>query len=553
MEAEPVEGVACDAEPIVLTTAGGVDYVRTPDACFEGLPDWPYESQYVEIDGLRQAYVDEGPADGEVVLLLHGQPSWSYLYRDMIPVLADAGYRVIAMDHLGMGRSDKPIDIESYSYVGHVDRLVAFIDELGLTDINVFVQDWGSLIGLNVAGTNPELFATIAVGDGNLVPVPDGVELFPPVENPDEVVDIASPFAAIPAQQVPFYDGCELLLGPDEGYFGDWMAYAMTAESFEASEVVEAMTWYDLTPAEEAAYDAPFPSREYMAGPRSFPSLANQLGGNTADGWVGLTTFEKPFLTLWASNDPGNLGSCATQQNLIDNVPGAAGQPHDRLPEASHFLQDDQGTEIATRLVDWYATLDAAGDETASRRRDRSWRRARWVRARRRMDDGTLRAWVSADPMTLEEFEAIDLPDNWIKNQPRESSVDGGVFDASPGSDEVVFEEYFGFRWFHSATVVEVGVPVDDEGLLSGALVEKVHEISYEPGSTVIALVSPDGETYVRIGRDAGRATDDPTLPTGWEIVEIDVPDGYTTMLPVPTLVIRTDNEDSFQGPVTEL
>jgi haloalkane dehalogenase len=167
VETEPAEEVACDSEPVVLTTADGIDFVRTPDACFEDLPDWPYEAQYVEIDGLRQAYVDEGPADGEVVLLLHGQPSWSYLYRDMIPVLADAGYRVIAMDHLGMGRSDKPIDIEAYSYLGHNDRLETFIDELGLTDINLFVQDWGSLIGLRVAGENPDLFATIAVGDGN--------------------------------------------------------------------------------------------------------------------------------------------------------------------------------------------------------------------------------------------------------------------------------------------------------------------------------------------------------------------------------------------------
>jgi hypothetical protein len=146
----------CDADPVILTTDDGVEFVRTPDSCFEDLPDFPYEPRYVEIDGLRQAYVDEGPADGEVVLLLHGQPSWSYLYRDMIPVFADAGYRVIAMDHLGMGRSDKPIDIDDYSYVGHADRLEQFIAELGLTDINLFVQDWGSLIGLKVAGENPE-------------------------------------------------------------------------------------------------------------------------------------------------------------------------------------------------------------------------------------------------------------------------------------------------------------------------------------------------------------------------------------------------------------
>jgi hypothetical protein len=218
-----------------------------------------------------------------------------------------------------------------------------------------------------------------------------------------------------------------------------------------------------------------------------------------------------------------------------------------RLPLVDPLLK----SALATRLVDWYATLDAAGDETAAGDERVGFELLE------RMDDGTLRAWVSAEPMTLEQFDAIELPPGWIKNQPRESSVHGGAFDASPGADEIVYEEYFGFRWFHSATVVEVGVSVDDEGLLAGSLVEKVHEISYEPGSTVIALVSPDGETYVRIGRDAGRATDDPTLPTGWEIVEIDVPDDPwnppTTMLPTPTLVIRTDNEDSFQGPVSGL
>ena len=346
----------CDAEPSAMSTPGGVDFVRTPNACFVDLPGWPYEPRYVEIDGLRQAYVDEGPADGEVVLLLHGQPAWSYLYRDMIPVFIDAGYRVIAMDHLGMGRSDKPVAIESYSYVGHVDRLEAFIEALDLVDINLFAQDWGSLIGLKVAGEKPSLFATITIGDGALPPVPAGVEAFPRVENPAEMVEIESPFVEIPAQQPVFRDGCDLIL-EESIDFADWMTYSMTAESFHASEVVEAMTWYDLTPAEEAAYDAPFPNRTYMAGPRAFPSLVNQLGGNTIDAWTGLQSFEKPFLTLWAANDPGNLGRCEAQQTFIDNVPGASGQPHDRLPEASHFLQDDQGTEIATRMVDWLTTV----------------------------------------------------------------------------------------------------------------------------------------------------------------------------------------------------
>lgn len=355
------DSASCGAEPTVLTTTGGVDFVRTPDSCFDDLPDWSFAPEYVEIDGLRQAYVDEGPADGDVVLLLHGQPSWSYLYRYMIPVFVDAGYRVIAMDHLGMGRSDKPTDIAAFSYLGHGERLETFIDELELTEINLFVQDWGSLIGLKVAGERSGLFASVTVGNGSLPVVPDGVAPFPPVENPDELNDLDSPFASFPEQQAPFYDGCEVIATPSSEFFADWMLYAMTGESFTAGAVIEALTWFDLPPEEEAAYDAPFPDRLYMAGPRVFPSLVNELGGATAEAWAGLQAYTKPFLTLWADNDPGSLGACETQERLIDGVPGASGQPHDRLAEASHFLQDDQGTEIAARIVDWMSSLDPTG------------------------------------------------------------------------------------------------------------------------------------------------------------------------------------------------
>jgi haloalkane dehalogenase len=341
------------SEPEIMTTADGVEFVRTPDAGFEDLPDFPYEARYVEIDGLRQGYVDEGPADADPILLLHGQPSWSYLYRKMIPVLVDAGHRVIAMDHIGMGRSDKPIDIEYYSYLGHIDRLEKFIEALNLEHITLFCQDWGSLIGLYVAGENPEWFDRIVVGDGTLPVVPAGVQPYPEVENPDELnTDIEAPFADIPPQQFPFFDeeGNRLIPGDPATAFADWMVYSMTAESFHPAEVVEALTYFDLPTEEEAAYDAPFPSRIYMAGPRVFPSLVNDLSGVTADAWIGLLEYEKPFLTIWASNDPGNLGQQATQDRLINNIPGAAGQPHMRLPEASHFLQDDQGAEIA-RLI----------------------------------------------------------------------------------------------------------------------------------------------------------------------------------------------------------
>ena len=349
---DPQEQLDCDAEPIIRTTADGVEFVRTPTGCFEDLPNFNYALESVDIDGLRQGYVDEGPADAPVVLLLHGQPTWAFLYRKMIPVLVDAGYRAIAMDHLGMGSSDKPIDIADYSYLGHIDRLEKFINALGLRDITLFAQDWGSLIGLHVAGENPDWFARIVIGDGALPVVPEGVEPYPRVENPNEIdPDLQFIFQLIPPQQPPFYDGCIPIgsTGPD---FGAWMEYSMKAEAFHPAEVVEGLTWFDIPDEDEAAYDAPFPSRIYMAGPRVFPSLVNELGGQNQDAWEGLMQFEKPFLTIWASNDPGNLGSCEMQDNLIDNIPGAEGLPHTRLPEASHFLQDDQGAEIARRIVE---------------------------------------------------------------------------------------------------------------------------------------------------------------------------------------------------------
>ena len=319
-----------DDQQEIMTTSAGVEFVRTPDSRFQGLPDWPYEPQYVEIDGLRQAYVDEGPADGPVVLLLHGQPSWSYLYRKMIPVLADAGFRVIAMDHLGMGRSDKPIDIESYSYLGHNDRLLRFIEELDLRDINLFAQDWGSLIGLRVAGLNPDRFARIAIGDGMLPVIPEGFQPYPPVENPNETEDIEPLFGAMPAQQVPFYDGCEPIGGPDEGYFGDWMVYAMKAAGFHASEVLEAMTWFDLPPDEEAAYDAPFPSRIYMAGPRTFPSLVNEVPGTDRGGLGGADVVGPPlpddlgFQRPW---EPGLVRGAAAAGGLHAGCGGSTPRP----------------------------------------------------------------------------------------------------------------------------------------------------------------------------------------------------------------------------------
>jgi pimeloyl-ACP methyl ester carboxylesterase len=481
----------------IMTTKEGVEFVRTPDSCFDSLPDWPYTPKYVGLDGLRQAYVDEGPADGEVVLLLHGQPSWSYLYRKMIPVLADAGFRVIAMDHLGMGRSDKPIDIASYSYLGHNKRLLRFIEVLDLRDINLFVQDWGSLIGLRVAGLNPDRFARIAVGDGMLPVWPEGLLPFPPVENPNETEVIAPLFAGMPAQQVPFYDGCEPLGGPDEGYFGDWMTYAMKAESFHASEVVEAMTWFDLPPDEEAAYDAPFPGRIYMAGPRTFPSLVNDVPGTTEEAWAGLIASDRPFLAIWASNDPGNLGSCEVQQHLVDSIPGAAGQSHDRLAEASHFLQDDQGEEIARRLVEFYSDR--------SDRTDESLRGMRYCEILLGfLIDGEIRAevwgtqglnlcpaekWQALDPESIQAEYGADFIE---MNGPRYTMMDAGSIDLPDGERRT----YGDLEMQRLATLVLNPSQVSADPYTE-ARVERTTVFEFWSGFQVFQLTSPEGAVYV--------------------------------------------------------
>lgn len=539
---EPTAAASCAAEPQVLTSTGGVEFVRTPDVCFAEITDFPYEGQSVEIDGLRQAYVEAGPADGDVVLLLHGQPSWSYLYRKMIPVLADAGYRVIAMDHLGLGRSDKPIDIDDYTYLGHSDRLEAFINALELSDINLFAQDWGSLIGLRVAGLNPDWFASIAVGNGALPALPAGVELYPPVENPDEIIDILSPFADVPDQQYAFYDGCEALFEQDPDVFARWMEYAMKGASFHASEVLEANTWFPLPEAEEAAYDAPYPSRIYMAGIRKFPSIANEIAGQNDAALAGLLAFDRPFLTIWGGNDAGNMGTCEAQQFFIDNVPGAAGQPHTRLAEAGHFLQDDQGDEIARRLIEFYEANREAPPQVG-------------FEILQINSPTEIIVWVS-DEITLAEFEALELPEGWSKNQPRESDSNMGSFARSPGASvdgPLTEQELFGFTWRHNATIIESGIEMDDEGLLTAALVDKYHEITFGADSTIYILVGPGGEQYIRVSRDAGRASDNPTLPDGWQLVEHVLTEPLTLTLPNPTLNIRADNQDSFQGPVEML
>lgn len=356
----------CGSRPQIAHTVQGVAYLRTPDSCFADLPDWPYEPRYVEIDGLRQAYVDVGPADADPVLLLHGQPSWSYLYRRMIPELVQGGHRVIAMDHLGMGRSDKPVNTGFYTFDGHADRLDRFVEDLGLTDVTLFAQDWGSIVGLWDAASNLDRYDRIVIGNGGLPVVPHATEL-PPADDPG-VASFGQLLSTIPENQPPFFDadGNSLLpspptaggavAAPADTLFGQWAGYAYHSEDFTASTMLEALSYRALTPDEEAAYDAPFPTRDYMAAPRTFPSLRNDLVGRTQDKLDALTSYERPFLTIFGGNDPGLVGEGDAQEAMTTSIPGALGQPHHRYPDASHFLQEDQGEDIARRVDQFIST-----------------------------------------------------------------------------------------------------------------------------------------------------------------------------------------------------
>jgi hypothetical protein len=257
------------------------------------------------------------------------------------------------------------------------------------------------------------------------------------------------------------------------------------------------MTWFDLPPDEEAAYDAPFPSRIYMAGPRTFPSLVNEVSGTTEEAWEGLTSSERPFLTIWASNDPGNLGSCEVQQQLADSMPGAAGQPHDRLAEASHFLQDDQGEEIARRLVEFYSDR--------SDRTDESQRGMRYCEILLGYQvGGELRAevwgtqglnlcpveeWEALDPEAIQaEYEADFI--QW--NGPRAGVMDMGTMEL-PDAER---RTYGDLEMQRVATLVVDPTQMSSDPYTE-LTVERTSGFEFWSGFEVYQLTSPEGAVYV--------------------------------------------------------
>ena len=287
--------------------------LRTPESRFAHLPDFPWQPQYTEVGGLRVAHIDEGPRDAPTVLLMHGEPSWSFLYRKMIPVLLQAGMRVVAPDLVGFGRSDKPAQRRDHSYGNQVAWMNAWLQALDLREVTLFCQDWGSLIGLRMVVHAPTRFARIVLANGGL---PTGTT-------------------------------------PTPRAFRIWRAFARFSPWFPIGRIVAYGCARNLTPAEIAAYDAPFPQRRYRIAARLMPGFVPTTGQdpqseNNLRAWEFFAHSELPFLTLFSNRDPVTRGDQKVWQRT---VPGAQGQAHAIIRGAGHFLQEDKGGEVAEAIA----------------------------------------------------------------------------------------------------------------------------------------------------------------------------------------------------------
>ena len=312
--------------------------LRTPDVRFENLADYDFEPHYVYIDGLRMHYVDEGPADAAPILLMHGEPSWSYLYRKLIPILTDAGHRVIAPDLIGFGRSDKLPRTEDYSYQRQVDWMTAFVREIDLNDATLFCQDWGGLIGLRVVAEEPDRFARIVAGNTGL---PDAGGLMGYIGPTLFRLRV-------------WWEGkvTKEELDAEPGFLR-WVAYSRTADEFPIASIIQTGTASELPPEVVDAYNAPFPDDTYKAAARIMPSLVPTQLLKNREVWDDcFSKWEKPFLTAFSDGDPITAG---VEKDFQARIPGAKGQPHVIIKGASHFLQEDNPEELAKIILDFIA------------------------------------------------------------------------------------------------------------------------------------------------------------------------------------------------------
>ena len=525
----PVEPAdACklpDEEVPVMATSSGIEYVRTPDECFADLVNFPFDPHYAEVDGMRMHYTDEGPADGEVVLMLHGQPSWSYLYRKMIPVFAEAGYRAIAADHIGMGRSDKPVDPRVHTYEQQVQWNKDFIDALELDNITLFVQDWGSLIGLRVAGDMPDRVARIVLANGNLPPLTADFNPFRlPVFEFDD---------ALPLDTVEFFAN-----RPSDNFvnsFQAWIDWAAGVPILFAADVVQLGGVVDLSEGELASYNAPFPSEIYRGAIRAFPSMIATFDGSQLPALEALGRYDRPFLSLAGEFDR-NLGSQATQNEWINRVPGAEGQPHNRY-NAGHFIQDDVGEEMAGDVVDFMEKTPIPEALPLYGRRYCEILLVETIEETLTalvynsigLNDCPQEQWDAIDAQAIADEFSADLaskngPRFWLLDliTPGEGGTGTGVI---PGAGEV---EMFGGIDMRLAASVEVGGTVDQEA--TPYVINSVQRntlYTLVAGRRVYELHDPDGGRYIM--QSMSRIIDDEleiweltrlgerlSLPEGW-------------------------------------
>ena len=295
-------------------------FLRTPDESFRDLPGWPFAPRYAELpsgdgDRLRVHFVDEGPREAPIVLLLHGEPSWAYLYRKMIPVLVGAGLRAVAPDLIGFGRSDKPTERSDYTYQRHVDWMRAFLAGQELRPVTLFAQDWGGLIGLRLATAMPERFDRLVIAN-TFLPTGD--------RDPGDA-------------------------------FRMWRQFSQEVPVFPTGRILQGATTTELPPDVVAAYEAPFPDESYKAGARQFPTLVPARPDDPAAepnrrAWAVLERFEKPFLTAFSDADPITRGGDRIFQA---RVPGARGREHPTIQGAGHFLQEDRGEELGKIVAEF--------------------------------------------------------------------------------------------------------------------------------------------------------------------------------------------------------
>src|SRR6478735_626054 len=317
------------------------DVLRTPDGRFLGLPGYPFDPHYAEVeaqglDPVRMHYLDEGPADGPVALLLHGQPTWCYLYRTVVPVLVDAGIRVIAPDNIGFGRSDKPVVATDYTFARHIEWTRSLVNGLDLRDITLVAQDWGGPIGLSVLAAEPDRFARVVAANTILH-----------TADPALAGRLGWALHGLGESQVVI-----------EQALVDYLLHTQRAPELRASDFLGAATTTPLAPEVLAAYDAPYPSSAYTAGLRQMTALL-PLTRNDVGARIGRRTmraleeFDRPFVTAYSDGDPATRGWDRVFQ---ERVPGALGRRHVTIARAGHFLQEDAGQELGRVVAEVMAT-----------------------------------------------------------------------------------------------------------------------------------------------------------------------------------------------------